>query len=166
MKAGGSDSQRPQLISFCGLPGSGKTTIARRLEREVGAIRLNIDEWVAALGVDFWDDEFRHRLERRIYQHGLTLLELGQSIIVEDGTWTRAERHDLREVARRLGATIDIHYCKASFDELWRRLELRNASGAPDAVPITKEILAECWGRFEPPDEAESALFDHCIVHT
>ena len=125
-----------------------------------------IDEWVAALGVDFWDDEFRHRLERRIYHHGLRLLQRGQSIIVEDGTWTRAERDDLRETASRLGATIAIHYCKAALEELWRRLEVRNATGAPDTVLITREILEECWGRFEPPDEAELALFDRCIVHT
>src|SRR5512132_221361 len=73
---------RPNLILVCGLPGSGKTTIARRLEQETGAIRLNIDEWVAALGVDFFDFEFRLRLESRLYEHGITLLKLGQSIIL------------------------------------------------------------------------------------
>jgi predicted kinase len=45
---------RPNLVLVCGLPGSGKTTIARQLEQETGAIRINIDEWVAALGVDFF----------------------------------------------------------------------------------------------------------------
>src|SRR5215216_3784546 len=59
---------RPNLILVCGLPGSGKTTIARRLEQETGAIRLNVDEWVAALGVDFFDFEFRLRLESRLYE--------------------------------------------------------------------------------------------------
>ena len=53
------NNQRPVLIAFCGLPGSGKTTIAKEVEKTRGAVRLNTDEWVAALGVDFWDDEFR-----------------------------------------------------------------------------------------------------------
>jgi predicted kinase len=159
-------AQRPQLTIFCGLPGSGKTTIARQLERKTGAFRLNIDEWVAALGVDFWDDDFRHKLERRLYKHFLTLLELGQSIILEDGTWRRDERGELRGVARKLGATIEIHYFNVSFDELWRRLEVRNAARAVDAVPITKEILKGCWQRFERPSEAELALYDRYIVHT
>ncbi|GAA2104274.1 AAA family ATPase [Microlunatus panaciterrae] len=166
MKLGNDTARRPQLIIFCGLPGSGKTTLARQLEQEIGAFRLNIDEWVAALGVDFWDDEFRHRLDRRLYEYGLKLLELGQSIILEDGTWTRAERDELREVARKLGATIEIHYFDLSFDELWRRLALRNATGAPDTVPITKEILEKCWRRFERPNKAELTQFDSSIIHT
>ncbi len=77
-------NERPVLYAFCGLPGAGKSTAARELEKSTGAIRLNVDEWVAALGVDFWDDEFRHKLDRRLYSHGLTLLRLGQSIILED----------------------------------------------------------------------------------
>ena len=157
---------RRRLIIFCGLPGSGKTTVARRLEQTTGAFRLNIDEWVAALGVDFWDDDFRHKLERRLYKLGLRLLELGQSIILEDGTWTRDERDELRKIARNLGATIELHYIDLPLEELWRRLEGRNSAGAADTVPITKEILEECWQRFERPDEAELALFDRCTVHT
>jgi predicted kinase len=156
---------RPNLILVCGLPGSGKTTIARRLEQETGAVRLNIDEWVAALGVDFFDFEFRLRLESRLYEHGRTLLKLGQSIILEDGLWTRDERDRHRETACKLGATTEIHYFNLPFDELWRRLEGRNAIGAQDTVPITKELLQESWRRFERPDEAELALFTRAVVY-
>ncbi len=66
------NNQRPVLITFCGLPGSGKTTTAKEVEKTTGAVRLNIDEWVAALGVNFWDDEFRHKLHARLYVHGIT----------------------------------------------------------------------------------------------
>jgi hypothetical protein len=50
-------------------------------------------------------------------------------------------------------------------DELWRRLEGRNAIGAQDTVPITKELLQECWRRFQRPDEAELALFTRAVVY-
>ena len=156
---------RPNLLLVCGLPGSGKTTVARRLEQETGAIRLNIDEWVSDLGVDFFDFEFRRRLESRLYDHGITLLKLGLSIILEDGVWTRDERDRHREIARKLGATTELHYFDLSFGELWRRLESRNAIGAQDTVPITKELLQESWRRFQRPDEAELALFTRAVVY-
>jgi predicted kinase len=160
------NNQRPVLIAFCGLPGSGKTTIAKQVEKTRGAVRLNIDEWVAALGVDFFDDAFRHKLQIRLYERGLTLLKLGQSIIVEDGVWRRDERDSYRAVAHKLGAAIELHYFDVPFDELWRRLEARNAMGAHGTVPITKDLLQACWSRFQRPDEAELALFASYVVYT
>src|SRR5579862_7771305 len=122
--------QRAVLLAFCGLPGSGKTTMAKEVEKSREAVRINTDEWVAALGVDFFDDAFRAKLQVRLYEHGITLLKLGQSIIVEDGLWMRDERDSYREVAHQLGAAIELHYFDVAFDELWRRLEARNALGA------------------------------------
>jgi predicted kinase len=159
-------NERPTLYAFCGLPGAGKSTVARELERTTGAIRLNVDEWVAALGMDFWDDAFRHKLDRRLYEHGLTLLKHGQSIIFEDNFWTQAERNEHRKIARRIDAAIELHYFDVPFDELWRRLQNRNAIGAHGTVPITKELLKKCWAKFEPLDAAELSLFDSYVLHT
>jgi predicted kinase len=159
-------AQRPLLITFCGLPGAGKTTTAKQLEQETGAVRLNTDEWMAALDVDFFDEAFRDKLQARLYDHGKTLLKRGQSIIVEDGHWSREERDRQREDARKLGAILELHYFDLSFDELWRRLEGRNAAGTHGTVPITKEQLLEYWPKFQKPDAAELALFDRCIVYT
>lgn len=158
-------NQQPLLITFCGLPGSGKTTTAKILEHKTGAVRLNTDEWMAALGVDFFDEVFRGKLQARLYEHGKTLLRQGQSIIVEDGHWSRAERDKQREDARKLGATLELHYFDLSFDELWRRLDGRNTTGGYGTVPISKEQLQKYWPMFQRPDEIELALFDRYIVH-
>ena len=94
------------------------------------------------------------------------MLEHGQSVILEDGTWKREERDELRQVAKMLDAIIKIHYFDIAIDELWRRIEIRNAIGAYGAVPITRELLEECWTRLQRPDKAELSLFDRCIVHS
>lgn len=160
------NAQHPSLITFCGLPGSGKTTIAKQLEQEIGAVRLNTDEWMASLGIDFFDSEIREKLQARLYEHGKTLLKLGQSIIVEDGHWSREERDRHREDAKKLGAIVELHYFDLSFDELWRRLEGRNAAREYGTVPITKEQLREYWPLFQRPDKTELALFDRYTVHS
>ena len=158
-------NQSPLLITFCGLPGSGKTTTAKQLEQETRAVRLNTDEWMADLGVDFFDDAFHSKLQERLYQHGLKLLERGQSIIVEDGHWSREERDRHREDAQKLGATVVLHYFDLSFEELWRRLEERNTKGEYGVVPITKVQLQEYWPMFQRPSEEELLLFDQYTVH-
>lgn len=156
--------QRPALMLFCGLPGSGKTTVARERERETGAIRFSTDEWMADLGVDFFD-RMRDRMQLRLNKLWKELLEHGQSVILEDGTWKREERDGLRLVAKKLNAMTEIHYFDISFEELWRRLEVRNANPGYGTVPITLELLEESWHRLERPDKAELSLFDRCIVH-
>ena len=158
-------TQRPVLILFCGLPGAGKTTVARRRQLETGAIRFSTDEWMADLGVDFFDD-MRENLQMRLDRLWRELLEGGLSVILEDGTWTRQERDAVRHVAAALDATTEIHCFDVAIDELWRRLEARNANPAYGTVPISREVLEESRLRFEPPDTAELALFDRSVVHS
>ncbi|MEO3800199.1 AAA family ATPase [Nonomuraea sp. B1E8] len=145
---------------MCGLPGAGKTTLARRLAAELPAVRLCPDEWLARLDLDLFDDGARDRLERQLWRHAQELLRLGQVVVLEYGFWSRAERDELRLAARALGAAVELRYLAAPIDELCRRLESRNASGAGDTVPITRDMLEE-WARlFEAPDRDELALFD------
>ena len=163
---GSKNAEQPVLIAFCGLPGSGKTALAREIERSTGAVRINTDEWVADLGVDFFNYDFRNKLQVRLYLLGLRLLELGKSITLEDGLWTRDERDVHRKVARDLGGAIYMHYFDVPLDELWRRLEVRNAIGGHGVVPISRALLDESWIKFEPPDPTELSLFDKYFVHT
>jgi predicted kinase len=44
-----------RLIVLCGLPGSGKTTIARQLVDDLDAIRLCSDEWMTSPDFDLHD---------------------------------------------------------------------------------------------------------------
>src|SRR5207248_1307750 len=115
-----------RLILICGLPGPGKTTLAKKLAAEAQAVRLSPDEWKHALGIDYYDEAARVRLENRLWLLAQELLTLGQSVVMEHGFWAREERDELRAVGRKLGATVELHYLEASVEELWRRLQVRN----------------------------------------
>ena len=152
--------QRPRLILMCGLPGSGKTTLAKRLASEVPAVRLSPDDWKHALGMDYYDEPGRKRLEARLWLLAQELLTLGQSVVMENGFWAREERDELRLAGRTLGATVELHFLEAPLDELWRRLALRNAEPMPGAVLIIRADLERWAAQFDAPDVGERTLFD------
>ncbi|MGD0559739.1 MAG: hypothetical protein ABSA93_32820, partial [Streptosporangiaceae bacterium] len=64
-----------------------------------------------------------------------------------------------------LGVDIELHYFDVPVDELASRLERRNAGDSPNAFPVAREELEEYFKSFEPPDDAELALFAVSIVH-
>ena len=153
-----------RLVLICGLPASGKTTLARRLARSIPAVRLDKDGWVTQLGADVWDEEFRVRLERQLWVLTQELLAQGQSVILEWGHWARAERDDKRLGARALGVGVELHYLHAPLRELMERAERRTTSGEWTAAPITRAHF-ETWATiFQPPDDDEMLLFDKPIA--
>ena len=88
-----------RLVLICGLPASGKSTLAREFAPQIPAIRLDKDGWVTQLGADVWNGEFRGRLEGQLWALSKELLAQGQSVILEWGHWARVERDE-----KRLGA--------------------------------------------------------------
>jgi predicted kinase len=153
-----------RLILICGLPGSGKTTLAKQLAAKLRAVRLCPDEWKHDLGIDYYDEQRRVRLEARLWRLGQELLGLGQSVILENGFWAREERDELRLAARALGVPVELHSLDAPVDELWRRLEIRNELAQPGAAPINREDLQRWARQFEAPDAAELARFDEAAT--
>jgi len=147
---------RATLIIVCGLPGSGKTTHAVRLAAERGGVRLSPDDWMDALAVNLWDTAMRARLEALQWSLAKDMLRAGVTVVVEWGTWSRAERDTLRAEARELGASVELVYLDVPVDELWRRIQQR---GREDP-PITRAEL-EVWSRdFERPTEEEMGLYN------
>lgn len=145
-----------RLIIICGLPGSGKTTVSRQLEATRKAFRLSADEWMDALDINLWESAIRSRIE--VLQWGVArdLLTLGNSVIIEWGTWGRDERDALREGARDLGAAVELHYLDVPVEELWRRVQERNT----EDPPTERSVLDKAAACFQTPDAEELSLFD------
>ena len=150
----------PTLHLTCGLPGSGKTTLARRLEREHRALRLTTDEWLVRI---FGDDmtmaeneTYRPQLEYHLFPDlAVRALELGVNVVLDFGVWARNEREDFRGRAAAVGARSELHFLDVPIDELLKRLELRNLE-QPAAVFRISEDQLRLWATwFERPDADE-----------
>lgn len=149
-------SNGARLIIICGLPGSGKTTLAKRLEESLRAVRLAPDEWMDALSIDLYDEESRARIEALQWKFGQELLKLGLAVIIEWGTWGKSERDALREGARKLGAAVELHYLSAPPEVLFERIQRR---GMEDP-PIKREDILRWAESIEVPTKEEMDLFD------
>lgn len=150
----------PRLILTCGLPGSGKTTLARRLAADRNAVRLTKDEWLWALGSSPWDTPTGEKIERELWRLAQEILSLGLSVVLDFGLWARTERDEMRSVARGLRIGVELHFLDVPAEELWRRIEARNSAPPWDAEPIGRADFDEWLPIFQAPDAAELALFD------
>ena len=94
----------------------------------------------------------------------LVLLQLGQSVILENGFWSRVERDALRLRGRALGARVELHTLNPPLDELWRRVALRNTQPDWPTAQITRAELESWAAQFESPTDAELALYNPPLV--
>jgi predicted kinase len=155
-----STSPQSRLIIVCGLPGSGKTTLARTLETKLRAVRFSPDEWMDALSLNLWEEDQRARVEALQWKFAQQLLALGLTVIIEWGTWARTERDTLRLEARALGAAVELHYVSAPAEVLFDRIQRRGR----EQPPIDRNAVSRWFQLFQAPTSDELVLFDKPLV--
>lgn len=117
---------------------------------------MSPDDWMDALGISLHDESGRARIEALQWNLAQRLLGLGQTVIIEWGTWARSEREVLRLGARALGAAVELHYVSAEPSVLVERIRAR----AREHPPLSDDAIREWITRFEAPDETELLLYD------
>lgn len=143
------------LYLTVGLPGTGKTTAARRIEEEQGALRLTKDEWMKALYGRDNPASASDVIEGRLIQIGMRALELGIDVVIDYGLWGRDERSALRQAAADIGAAVVIRYFELSPAEQRKRLDRRQAEAPHATWPVSDQEVAEWAAKIDIPTPGE-----------
>jgi predicted kinase len=143
------------LYLTVGLPGAGKTTLARRIADAAGILRLTPDEWMAPLFNDSDAGGRRDILEGRMIWVAHEVLRSGSSVVLDFGCWSPEERYAIRSIAESTGARFDLRH--VTIDEAERRS--RAASRWETAPETTFPMSDADHDRFlalcRPPTAAE-----------
>ena len=128
------------LVVFSGLPGVGKTTIARELAVSMGAVHLRIDTIEQALR------NAGSKVEGEGYSVAYAVAEdnlrLGRIVVADCVNPWPLTRDEWRSVADRAGVrTVDVEVVCSDLDEHRRRVESRSTDLPGHRLPTWTEVV-------------------------
>lgn len=121
----------------CGFIGSGKTTFARKLEKETGAIRITKDEWMVKIfgntpSKDTFAD-YDSRMTELATEIALRCLKSGASVIIDDGFWYTKQREEIRQILKEMSVVTSLYYIDTPVDVMRSRTVKRSENPPADS---------------------------------
>ncbi len=153
------DRKRPVLVIFGGLPGVGKTVIARKLARQIDAVYVRIDGIEQALResgkIAGSLDDAGYRVAYAVAEENLCL---GRTVVADSVSPLTVTRNAWVEVAKRAQAVaMEVEAKCSDVNEHRRRIQARAGDIPGLHLPTWEEVVAR---EYQPWDRA------HVVIDT
>lgn len=155
------DATTVNLYILCGLPFSGKTTLAKSLCRIKGWVRVDLDE----IKFDLFGDQIKDSdlvqkdwdlVYQLMYKEIQDQLSSGGTVVHDTGNFTKHERALVRDMAKRLGLRSITIWVNTPESVALERLLANRKSG--ERFDVSDDDFASVVAELEPPDSSEDFL--------
>jgi aminoglycoside phosphotransferase family enzyme/predicted kinase len=156
---------RPTLWVFCGLPATGKSSLAQEVAGALHLLHFQSDRFrkeeegaftgeshVVPLDEGLYRPEMRHRVYTRMLFAAQERLKKGRSVVLDASYSRRKDREDVRQLADDLDTNLLFIECVCPEEALRERLQQREKS-AESLSDARLQHLSEMIRRFEPLEE-------------
>ena len=155
--------KQPTAYVICGFIGAGKTTFARKLEKETGAIRVTKDEWIIKIfGNKITSDKnfavFDKNITGLARDFAFKILKAGKDVIIDEGFWVKSQRDDIKKKIINVGAKPIFYYVECSINKMKERVIDRSKNPPTDSFEINEEMFDKYLKYWEPPKKEEGIL--------
>lgn len=151
---------QPTLYLMCGLPYSGKSTLACKLSRQTGFPIVSIDEVRESLGFYWGKSEASPADWKRIYhavEEQITrYLGTSTSVIYDSTNHDKASRRRLAELARNWNAQVIVLFVDTPVEVVEDRRESNLRSSERPHIP--DHFYAAALASFEAPTAEETVI--------
>lgn len=150
-----------KLYILCGLPFSGKSTLAKRIVEKTGFTRIDLDEIKFEMfGKGITDSQVDQsgwdKVYQEMYQRIRTALSEGNTVIHDTGNFTKYERSLVRKIADEIG--VETTTVLIDIPEAEARQRLLKNRVTKSRFDISDNDFRSTVKEMEKPDNTEKHL--------
>lgn len=147
------------IYLICGKPGSGKTTLAKKITEKYDAINFSADEFMLKLFGEIPERKvFEEKLalcKSLIYDLSLKILQK-HNVVLDFGFWTKNERNNVKKIFQN--NNIKLIYINKPDDIIFEQIEQRNNNLKRNEYFIDKNLYNFLCSKFEEPTNDENII--------
>lgn len=153
------------LIFFCGKMGAGKSTKSKEIARELNAILLSEDDWLAALypeEIHNFEDyrKYSSRLKPLLLEHVRSILNAGISVVMDYPANTISQRKWFKEIFSNHAIPHKLIFMDVDDQLCLEQIKRRRETHPERARFDTEEVFYQVTSYFERPFEGEGFEID------